>query len=98
MWKLATLFFAAAALRAGVIQLNPYEIQITGTVTGNATSTFDVSFYYSGPFTPSDHIILDTGFNSSFPCPITTLEPEHHEFGWGKFRGSNDERRRLLGW
>jgi hypothetical protein len=74
MWKLAALFFAAPALQADVIQLNPQEIRITGTVTGNGTTTFEVPFYYSGPYVPDDHIVLDTGFNFGFGCPISKLE------------------------
>ena len=74
MWKLVALFFAAAALQAGVIQLNPQEIQITGTVTGNGTTTFEVPFYYSGPYTSSDHIVVDTGFNVGVGCPLSKLE------------------------
>jgi hypothetical protein len=70
----SSFFFAAAALQAGVIQLNPQEIQITGTVTGNGSYTFDFAFYYSGPYTPSDHIVLDTGFDIGVVCPLSTLE------------------------
>ena len=61
MFKLAFgLLLASAGLSAGVIQVSPYEFDVTASVTGTAptngagadySSTFDVLFYYAGPTT-----------------------------------------------
>ena len=77
MFKVAFgLLVISAALSAGVIQVSPYEFDVTasGTPTGTLgsfTAIYDVQFYYAGPTTAGLHVAIIPVDSSGTGCPTS---------------------------